>query len=130
MPEVTGLTGFANATIDGVVYVVDAIDIPSQTSRVIERSNGDGDAADYELRKASEHITGTMTLQRAAEDTVFPEVNDKFGYDFDDVGTASTLVVTEVKANRSKDEMLTFEIGVLVDAYKTAPASAKKAASS
>lgn len=118
MPSVTGLTGFSDATIDSVAYVVDAIDIPSQTSRIIERTDGNGDAADYEIRSAAEHIKGTMTLQRATSSTAFPSQNDSFGYDFDDSGTASTLIVTDVKTNRSKDDMLTFEISVLLDTYQ------------
>lgn len=126
MPEVLGLTGFESVTIDTVSYIVDSVDIPSQTSRVIERTGPNGDASDYEIRKAGEHVTGTMTLQRATADTVFPEVNDKFTYDFDDVGTSSALTVTEVKTNRSKDDMMTFEIGVLVAVYKGPhPAAAK-----
>lgn len=118
MAEITGLTGFLDVTINTVDYVVDAVDMASETGRVIERRDSSGDRADYEIRQAAEHITGTMTLQRATSATAFPPLGQSFSYDYDSSGTASTLRVTDVQANRSKDEMLTFEIGVLVDTYQ------------
>lgn len=119
MPEILDLTGYDPVIISGVVYIVDAIDLSTETSRVIERTGGGGDAADYEIPPAGEHITGTITLQRATETTPYPQRGAEFTYDYDDSGKASTLVITEVKAARSKDDMLTLEVGVLLAARAT-----------
>lgn len=118
MAEVTGLTGFDDVTINLVTYAVNSIDAESQNVRVIERTDSNGDASDYEIRTGSTHIQGTMELQRATSSTAFPTRGQSFTYDFDDSGTASTLEVTSVKANRSKDAMMTFTIGFLVAAYQ------------
>lgn len=115
MPEILNLTGYAPVLIGGEVYIVDAVDLASQTSRVVERTGGDGDSADYEIPSASEHITGSITMQRATEDTPFPQRGVTFTYDYNASGRASTLRITEVEAARSKDEFLAFEVGVLID---------------
>lgn len=114
MGQVTGLTGFSDVSIGIETYVVDSVDIGSQEARVIERSDGNGDASDFEVRAASEHITGTIVLQRATSSQAFPSRGANFDYDYDNRGTLSTLKVTNVSTNRSKDEMLTFEVGILV----------------
>lgn len=99
-------------------FKVDAVDIPSETTRTINRPDEFGDAADYQVRKAGEKIEGSMTLQRATLTTEFPMAGTQFTYDYDRSGTASTLVVKDVKNTRSKDAADVFEIGVLVDTYQ------------
>lgn len=99
-------------------YKVDAVDIASETTRIINRPDENGDASDFQIRKASEKITGTMTLQRATTTTALPESGDTFDYDFDRSGADSSLVVTDVKVSRSKDSADVFEIGVLVVTYQ------------
>ena len=106
-------------TINTVSYIVDAIDIPSQTTRGINRTDQYGDWAEQQTRKSSDPIEGTMTLQKALTTTTFPDAGDQFTYDYDASGTSSTLRVLDVKANRSKDAADTFEIGVLVVAYQS-----------
>ncbi len=110
--------GFETVTIDTVTYKVDAVDIQSETTRIINRPDENGDASDYQIRTAGEKITGTMTLQRATDSTALPSSGDAFDYDFDRSGTDSSLVVTDVKVSRSKDSADVFEIGVLVDTYQ------------
>ena len=51
-------------------YKVNSVDIPSQTTRVINRPDENGDAADYQVREAGEKVTGTITLQRATLTTI------------------------------------------------------------
>lgn len=110
--------GFESVTINSIAYKVDAVDIASETTRIINRPDENGDAADFQIRKAGEKITGTLTLQRATTGTALPDSGDAFDYDFDRSGTDSSLVVTDVKVSRSKDSADVFEIGVLVDTYQ------------
>ena len=110
--------GFESVTIGSTSYKVDAVDIASETTRIINRPDENGDASDFQIRVAGEKITGTITLQRATTSTPLPDSGDAFDYDFDRSGTTSSLVVTDVKVSRSKDSADVFEIGVLVDTYQ------------
>lgn len=110
--------GFESVTINSIAYKVDAVDIQSETTRIINRPDENGDASDFQIRKAGEKITGTMTLQRATITTALPDSGQDFTYDFDRSGTNSSLTVTDVKVSRSKDSADVFEIGVLVVTYQ------------
>ena len=110
--------GLDIVTIGSVQYVQDSVDIPSQTTRGINRTDEFGDWAEQQTRASSDPTEGTMTLQKATTATAFPESGMEFTHDFDGSGTASTLRVLDVKANRSKDEADVFEIGVLVVTYQ------------
>lgn len=110
--------GFESVNINSIAYKVDAVDIASETTRIINRPDENGDASDFQIRKAGEKITGTMTLQRATTSTALPDSGQDFTYDYDRSGTASSLTVTDVKVSRSKDSADVFEIGVLVATYQ------------
>ena len=110
--------GLDVVTIDAVTYIADAIDIPSVTTRGINRTDEYGDWAEQQTRASSDPTEGTMTLQKATTTTAFPDAGIEFTHDFDASGTPSTLRVLDVKANRSKDEADVFEIGVLVVTYQ------------
>ena len=110
--------GLDVVTINAVTYIADAIDIPSETTRGINRTDEFGDWAEQQTRASSDPREGTMTLQKATTTTAFPEAGIEFTHDFDGSGTPSTLRVLDVKANRSKDEADVFEIGVLVVTYQ------------
>ena len=110
--------GLDVVTISSVTYIANSIDIESQTTRNINRTDENGDYAESQTRASSDPTEGTMTLQKAATTTAFPAAGTEFTHDFDDCGTASTLRVLNVKASRSKDEADVFEIGVLVVTYK------------
>jgi len=110
--------GLDVVTINAVTYIADSIDIESETTRGINRTDEYGDWAEQQTRASSDPIEGTMTLQKATTTTAFPEAGTEFTHDYDASGTASTLRVLNVKANRSKDEADTFEIGVLVVSYQ------------
>jgi hypothetical protein len=110
--------GFETVTINSITYKVDAVDIASETTRIINRPDENGDASDFQIRVAGEKITGTMTLQRATTSTALPSSGQDFTYDFDRSGTTSSLTVTDVKVSRSKDSADVFEIGVLVATYQ------------
>ncbi len=110
--------GFETITLNAVAYKVDAVDCPSELTRTIERSDENGDAADYQVRAASEHASGTMTLQRATDTTAVPSAGESGTYDFDRSGTTSTITITDVKVVRSKDAADVFECGFLVDTYQ------------
>ena len=110
--------GFETVTINSVTYKVDAVDISSETTRIINRPDENGDANDFQIRTAGEKITGTMTLQRETTTTALPDSGQDFDYDFDRSGATSSLTVTDVKVSRSKDSADVFEIGVLVVTYQ------------
>lgn len=110
--------GFETVTIGSVTYKVDAVDISSETTRIINRPDENGDANDFQIRTAGEKITGTMTLQRETTTTALPDSGQDFDYDFDRSGATSSLTVTDVKVSRSKDSADVFEIGVLVVTYQ------------
>jgi hypothetical protein len=110
--------GFETVTISTVTYKVDAVDLSTETTRIINRTDENGDASDYQIRASGEKITGTMTLQRADRTVDLPASGTSFSYDFDQSGTPSTLVVTDTKTTRSKDSADIFEIGVLLDTYQ------------
>lgn len=110
--------GLDVVTIDSVAYIADSIDIPSVTTRGINRTDEFGDWAEQQTRASSDPTEGTMTLQKATTSTAFPEPGIEFSHDYDASGTPSTLRVLDVKANRSKDEADVFEIGILVVTYQ------------
>ena len=110
--------GLETATINSVAYVVDSVDMPTIVSRTISRTDALGDRADFLIRDGADQITGTLTLQRALTSTVLPDVGTDFTYDFDRSGTASTLVVSDVKVARGKDDMDTFDISVTLVTYQ------------
>ena len=106
--------GLDIVTINAVTYIADSIDIESETTRGINRTDENGDWAEQQTRASSDPIEGTMTLQKATTTTDFPTAGTEFQHDFDARGATTTLRILNVKANRSKDEADTFEIGVLV----------------
>tara|TARA_R110000787_G_scaffold12053_2_gene39186 strand:- start:162 stop:536 length:375 start_codon:yes stop_codon:yes gene_type:complete len=110
--------GLDVVTINSVAYIADAIDLESQSTRGINRTDANGDWAEQQTRASSDPIEGTMTLQKALTSTAFPTSGTEFTHDYDDSGTASTLRVLNVKASRSKDEADVFEIGVLLVTYQ------------
>ena len=110
--------GLDIVTISAQTYIADSIDIESETTRGINRTDEYGDWAEQQTRASSDPIEGTMTLQKATITTPRPTAGTEFTHDFDASGTASTLRVLNVKASRSKDEADVFEIGVLVVTYQ------------
>ena len=110
--------GLEVATINLITYVVDSVDLSATEHRIISRTDENGDRADYMIREGATPIQGSMTLQRATDTTVLPPAGTTFTYDYDRSGTASTLVVNDVKVNRSKDDFDTFDIGVVLVTYQ------------
>ena len=106
--------GLDIVTIGAVTYIADSIDIDSETTRGINRTDEYGDWAEQQTRASSDPIEGSMTLQKATNTTAFPTAGTEFTHDYDDSGATSTLRILNVKASRSKDEADVFEIGVLV----------------
>lgn len=107
-------------TIDAVPvdFVCDSIDIASETTRNINRTDENGDYAETQTRASSDPIEGSMTLQKESTLTPFPQAGLEFSLDYDSSGTPSTLRILNVKASRSKSEADVFEIGVLVVTYQ------------
>lgn len=110
--------GLESVTINSVAYIVNSVDLASFDNRIISRTDANGDRADFALRANSDQITGSMTLQRATNTTVLPAIGDEFTHDYDRSGTASTLVVQNVKVARSTDEFDVFEIDVVRKTYQ------------
>ena len=110
--------GLETVTINSVTYIVVSIDIPSFENRIISRTDANGDRAGYMIRPNSDPVTGSMTLQRAETSTPLPPEGDEFPCDYDRSGTASTLVVQNVKVPRSTDEFDQFEIDIVRKTYQ------------
>lgn len=106
-------------TVGGRSFLLDAIDLPEKTTRVINRTNQNGDASDYQIRKAGEKITGTATLQRLDTSTAPPKSGDSILWTTEDDAEADYMLgyVTDVKVSRSKDSADVFEIGFLVEDF-------------
>lgn len=114
--------GIADVTIDDalsapVVFVVNSIDLNSSENRIVSRTTGDGDRADFQIRKGGDQIEGTMELQRATTAIVLPPEGEEFTYDFDASGTASTLVVKDGGTGVG-DEMDVFTIAIVLVTYQ------------
>lgn len=110
--------GLESVTINSVAYIVNSVDLASFDNRLISRTDANGDRAGFALRDGSDQITGSMTLQRATDTTVLPAIGDEFTYDYDRSGTASTLVVQNVKVSRSTDDFDVFEMDVVRKTYQ------------
>lgn len=106
-------------TVGGRSFLLDAIDLPEKTTRVINRTNQNGDANDYQIRQAGEKITGTATLQRLDTSTAPPKSGDSILWTTEDDANADYMLgyVTDVKVSRSKDSADVFEIGFLVEDF-------------
>ena len=102
--------GFESVTINSIAYIVDAVSGASFANRLITRTDANGDRSDFMIRKGSDQVEVTYTLQRAITTTVLPAVGDEYTHDYDRSGTASTLVVKDVTVNRDKDSFDTFEM--------------------
>ena len=111
--------GFESVTINTIAYIVDAVSGASFANRLISRTDANGDRADFMIRKGSDQIEVTYTLQRSDSSTVLPVVGDEFTHDYDrSGGTPSTLVVKDVTVNRDKDSFDTFEMTAVRKTYQ------------
>ena len=106
-------------TVGGRSFLLDSIDLPERTTRVINRTDQNGDAADYQVRKAGEKITGTATLQRLDTSTSPPKSGDSILWTTEGEPLSDYMLgyVTDVKVARSKDSADVFEIGFLVEDF-------------
>lgn len=110
--------GFETVTINTVAYIVDSVSGASFSNRIISRTDANGDRADFMLRKGSDQVEVTYTLQRATDTTVLPAIGDEYTHDYDRSGTASTLVVKDVTVNRDKDSFDTFDMTAVRKTYQ------------
>ncbi len=110
--------GFESVTINTIAYIVDAVSGASFANRLITRTDANGDRADFMIRKGSDQVEVTYTLQRSDTSTVLPAVGDEYTHDYDRSGTASTLVVKDVTVNRDKDSFDTFEMVAVRKTYQ------------
>jgi len=111
--------GFESVTINTIAYIVDAVSGASFANRLITRTDANGDRADFMIRKGSDQVEVTYTLQRSDTSTVLPVVGDEFTHDYDrSGGTPSTLVVKDVTVNRDKDSFDTFEMTAVRKTYQ------------
>ncbi len=111
--------GFSDVTINLVTYVVNSISNATATeNRVISRTDGNGDRADFMIRAGSDQVIVEFELQKATTSTANPPDGTEFTYDYDESGTGSTLVVLDTAANRSTDEMTTFSMRAVLKTYQ------------
>ena len=106
-------------TVGGRSFLLDSIDLPEKTTRVINRTNQDGDASEYQIRQAGEKITGTATLQRLDTNTAPPKSGDSILWTTAENDDSDYMLgyVTDVKVARSKDSADVFEVGFLAEDF-------------
>lgn len=56
--------GLYKVNIEGKEYTPESIDLPTKATRLIQRYDEFGDPSDFQIRLASEKMTGTIVLQR------------------------------------------------------------------
>lgn len=105
--------GFETVTCGGT-HIVEAVSGNTAQSRVISRTDKDGDLSDFMIRKSSEPIEVTITCQRADTTVSIPVAGTAFTYDYDRTGTTHNLVVKDTIVNRDKDAFDTFDIVAVV----------------
>ena len=110
--------GFPGLTINLVTYVVDDVAGSTEQNDVISRTDGTGARADFYIRKGSEQVEVTFTLQKETATTALPPAGEEFSYDYDESGTPSTLVVKDVQVQRAKDALTTIEMVAVRKTYQ------------
>lgn len=101
--------------INSVNYVVpDPGEIPKEVTRLIQRTDENGDRGDFQLRKSSERITFSMTLQRETTSTALPTSGQNFTANLHRDGSIN-LVVSDVGSVRSGTDFDTIPISVVVE---------------
>lgn len=106
-------------TVGGTNYLLDSIDLPEKATRVINRTDQNGDANAFTIRQAGEKITGTATLQRLDTNTAPPKSGDSILWTTQESDESDYMLgyVTDVKVVRSKDSADVFEIGFLAEDF-------------
>jgi len=111
--------GFTDVTITLINYVVNSISNATATeNRIISRTDSNGDRSDFMIRKGSDQVIVEFELQKEATTTINPEDGIEFTYDYDQSGTASTLVVVDTSVNRSVDDMTTISMRAVLKTYQ------------
>lgn len=111
--------GFTDVTINLIDYVVNSISNATATeNRIISRTDSNGDRSDFMIRKGSDQVIVEFELQKEATTTVNPPDGTEFTYDYDQSGTASTLVVVDTSVNRSVDDMTTISMRAVLKTYQ------------
>lgn len=110
--------GFSDITIDLVVYVVNSGGAPVSENRLVTRTDGEGNRADWALYEGEEPIVFEMELQKALTTTVSPPAGEEVTHDFDGSGTPSTIVTMDGAVNRSKTDMTTFTQRFILKTYQ------------
>ena len=106
-------------TVGGRSFLLDSIDLPEKTTRIINRADQNGDASAYQVRQAGEKITGTAVLQRLDTSTTPPKSGDSILWTTQESAGSDYMLgyVTDVKVSRSKDSADIFEIGFLAEDF-------------
>lgn len=113
--------GFTDVSIGSpaIDYVVNSISNATATeNRIISRTDSNGDRSDFMIRKGSDQVIVEFELQKEATTTVNPPDGTEFTYDYDQSGTASTLVVVDTSVNRSVDDMTTISMRAVLKTYQ------------
>ena len=105
--------GFETVSCGGT-HIVEAVSGNTAQSRVISRTDANGDVSDFMIRESSEPIEITITCQRADTTVSIPAAGTTFTYDYDRTSTAHSLVVKDTIVNRDKDAFDTFDIVAVV----------------
>ena len=101
----------STCTVPGMgVCIVQGISGNAFSNRVVSRTDGSGDRSDFMIRKSSEPIEITLTVQRKDTTIAIPTAGGVISYDFDKSGTASSLVIKDATVNIDVDSFDTVDI--------------------
>jgi len=111
--------GFTDVTINLIDYVVNSISNATATeNRIISRTDSNGDRSDFMIRKGSDQVIVEFELQKEATTTINPLDGTEFTDDYDQSGTASTLVVVDTSVDRSVEDMTTISMRAVLKTYQ------------
>tara|TARA_R110000782_G_scaffold61161_1_gene126137 strand:+ start:279 stop:659 length:381 start_codon:yes stop_codon:yes gene_type:complete len=108
--------GFPNtATVPGMgACIVQGVSGNAFSNRVVSRTDGQGDRSDFAIRKSSEPIEVTLTVQRADTSVGIPTEGNLFTYDYTKSGTAADLIVKDSTVNIDPDSFDTVDVVCVV----------------
>ncbi len=112
--------GFTDLTTPaGDIYVVNSIsNATASENRIISRTDSNGDRSDFMIRQGSDQVIVEFELQKELTGIINPADGTEFAYDYDQSGTASTLVVVDTSVNRSVDDMTTISMRSILKTYQ------------
>ena len=111
--------GLSTVTINSVAYTPESFpDFAPYSEQQITRTDVNGVLSDFKLLRGAELQTGEMVLQRSTDSQAKPPDFIEFTLDYNNSGTASTLVTGVSRILTSKSDMDTIAVPVYLKTYQ------------